>query len=117
MPPSPRRSMSTNWPSSATAGSGGGNSLPSTGQDAVAALCGTEWARSAAALRTLRRRLRALGTQGISVATATTLPIGAAVHLVGTVRPMPQSRETSHIWSYRAMTTHNVRFHVEEGHD
>jgi hypothetical protein len=88
----------------------------------VATLCGTEWARgsrrgSAAALRLLRRRLQWLGTRASSIAEASALPVGSPVHLVGTVRPLPQSRATSHIWSYRAMTSHNLRLDLEEGHD
>jgi hypothetical protein len=73
---------------------------------------------SPAARRLLQRRLSVLGTQPSSVAAAGELPVGAAVHLRGTIRPMSASRLKSHmsyIWSQRAMTEHNVRCMVEEG--
>jgi hypothetical protein len=73
---------------------------------------------SAAARRLLQRRLSVLGTQPISVAAAVELPVGAAVHLRGTIRPMSASRLKSHmsyIWSQSARTEDNVRCLVEEG--
>jgi hypothetical protein len=88
----------------------------------LAMLCGSEWTagtrrNSAIARRVLQRRLRVLGTQPVSISNAAGLPFGAATHVRGTIRPMPQSRLTSHIWSHSAMYTDNVRFVVEEGHD
>jgi hypothetical protein len=100
--------------------------------DSLAALCGTEWTAgvrrgSAAARRVLERRLRALGAAPISLARAAALPIGSAVHVRGTIRslvvglPDDLSRSEgglkSHIWIHGAMTTDNVRFVAEEGHD
>ena len=92
----------------------------------LALLCGSEWTAGArrsstAARRLLQRRLRALGTAPISVASAARLPIGSSVHIHGTIRPMLPTRSKgtpkSHIWSRSAMSTHNVRALVEEGHD
>jgi hypothetical protein len=73
---------------------------------------------SRGARRLLQRRLSVLGTQPISVAAAGELPVGAPVHLRGTIRPMSASRLKSHmsyIWSQSAMTEDNVRCIVEEG--
>jgi hypothetical protein len=88
----------------------------------LATLCGSEWTAgtrqsTAAARRVLQRRLRVLGTRPVSLAHAAQLPVGSATHVRGTIRPMPQSRVTSHIWFHGAMNTDNVRFVVEEGHD
>jgi hypothetical protein len=87
-------------------------------------ICGSDWAAgtlrgSVAVRRVLRRRLRLLGTRPLSVAGAAALPVGAAVHLRGTIRSIPSSRlnsHISHIWFQRAMTAHNVRLQVEQGH-
>jgi hypothetical protein len=96
---------------------------------ALAALCGSEWSAgarrgSAAARRVLERRLRALGAAPISLARAAELSPGTAVHVRGTIRPLlPEDRSRSegglksHIWTYGAMATDNVRVVVEEGHD
>jgi hypothetical protein len=87
-------------------------------------LCGSEWAAgtlrgSVAVRRVLRRRLRLLGARPRSVASAAQLPVGAPVHLRGTIRSLPSSRLKSHIghiWFQRTMTAHNVRLLVEQGH-
>jgi hypothetical protein len=97
---------------------------------ALATLCGTEWAAgarrsTAAARRLLQRRLRALSVAPVSAKVASALPIGAAVHVTGTIRPVhatgfatgSEGGLTSHIWSHSAMYTHNVRLAAEEGHD
>jgi hypothetical protein len=96
----------------------------------LATLCGTEWTAGArrgspAARRVLARRLRSLGAAPISVAQATRLPVGSAVHLRGIIRPLLPDDDgsgsegglKSHIWSHSAMDTDNVRLAVEEGHD
>jgi hypothetical protein len=96
---------------------------------ALAPLCGSGWAAGArrssmAARRVLQRRLRELGSAPTALDRAAGLPIGAPVHVRGTVRPLrpvdPAGSEgglKSHIWSRSAMNTDNVRFEVEEGHD
>jgi hypothetical protein len=100
----------------------------------LATLCGTEWSAGArrsstAARRILARRLRALGAAPVSLARAAELPLGSAVHVRGTIRSLasgdrlPDDRSSSegglksHIWIHSAMTSANVRFDVEEGHD
>jgi hypothetical protein len=92
----------------------------------LATLCGSEWTAglrrsSAAARRLLQNRLRALGTAPITIASAERLPVGSCVHVRGTIRPMlptgSKGSPKSHIWSHSAMSTHNVRATVEEGHD
>jgi hypothetical protein len=88
-------------------------------------LCGTEWTAGArrgslAGRRVLQRRLRALGVRPTSLSTASALPIGSPVHLRGIIRPLSPSRLKAHmsyIWSHSAISTHNVRLTVEQGHD
>jgi hypothetical protein len=97
---------------------------------ALAPLVGTEWAAGArrssvAARRVLERRLRALGVAPVPVSAATALPVGAAVHVRGTIRPAAPitpfigglTSHIGHIWSHGATNTDNVRLEVEEGHD
>jgi hypothetical protein len=86
------------------------------------ALIGSGWASgtaagSLAARRVLQRRLRILGTRPISIEEAEALPVGSAVHLRGTIRPVQHRLKPhmSHIWFQRAMTADNVRLLVEEG--
>jgi hypothetical protein len=95
----------------------------------LAPLAGSDWAAGArrsspAARRVLERRLRALGARALSVRAAAQLPVGSTVHVRGTIRPAVPLRveggltsHICHIWSHGAMTTDNVRFEVEEGHD
>jgi hypothetical protein len=92
----------------------------------LATLVGTEWARGArrsspAAVRVLRRRLRALGVRATSFEAAAAAPVGTPVHLQGVIkeatRPLHQSRATSHIWFHSEVNAHNVRLVVEEGCD
>jgi hypothetical protein len=88
-------------------------------------LCGTEWTAGArrgsiAGRRVLQRRLRALGIPPVSLSGAASLPVGSPVHIRGIILPLSPSRLKSHmsyIWFHSAMSTHNVRFAVEEGHD
>jgi len=91
----------------------------------LAVLAGTDWAAglrrgSLAARRLLQRRLRPLGARSVSQAHAASLPVGSAVHIRGIIRAMSVSRLNAHmsyIWSHSAMSTHNVRFLIEQGHD
>jgi hypothetical protein len=91
----------------------------------LAVLAGTDWAAglrrgSLSARRLLQRRLRPLGARPISATQASALPVGSAVHVPGIIRAMSRSRLNAHmsyIWSHSAMSTHNVRFLVEQGDD
>jgi hypothetical protein len=91
--------------------------------DSLATLCGTDWTAGArrasmAARRVLERRLRALGAAPVSLARAAELPTGSAVHVRGTIRSLlVEGGLKSHIWIHGTMTTDNVRFVAEEGHD
>jgi hypothetical protein len=76
---------------------------------------------SAGSRRALQRRLRVLGTRPSPLRDLAAKPFGTPARIAGRARAVRPSgrpfKYSSHIWVNGEMTTDNVRFLVEEGHD